>query len=95
MYENGLPNFSYAALALDTQKQNKMWNKFVLKNGRCVARFSTNTERISFKNRIAIITGAGGALGRAYARALARQNCNLLLNDLPESNLGMKNVLRE
>jgi NAD(P)-dependent dehydrogenase (short-subunit alcohol dehydrogenase family) len=37
---------------------------------------------LSFVGKTAIITGAGGALGRAYAFDLAKRGCNLLINDV-------------
>jgi NAD(P)-dependent dehydrogenase (short-subunit alcohol dehydrogenase family) len=37
---------------------------------------------ISFKDKVAIVTGAGGGLGREYALELARRGAKIVVNDL-------------
>lgn len=43
---------------------------------------------ISFKDKVAIVTGAGGGLGRAYALELARRGAKVVVNDLGSARDG-------
>ncbi len=43
---------------------------------------------ISFKDKVAIVTGAGGGLGREYALELARRGAKVVVNDLGGSRDG-------
>ncbi len=36
----------------------------------------------SFERKVAIVTGAGGGLGRCHALELARRGCKVIVNDL-------------
>lgn len=40
-----------------------------------------------FNNKVAVITGAGGGIGRELAMQLARQGCDLALADISEENV--------
>jgi NAD(P)-dependent dehydrogenase (short-subunit alcohol dehydrogenase family) len=43
---------------------------------------------ISFKDKVAIVTGAGGGLGKAYALELAKRGAKVVVNDLGGSRDG-------
>jgi NAD(P)-dependent dehydrogenase (short-subunit alcohol dehydrogenase family)/acyl dehydratase/putative sterol carrier protein len=44
--------------------------------------------RIRYDGRVAVVTGAGGGLGRAYAIELAKRGCKVVVNDLGGSRDG-------
>ena len=48
-----------------------------------------------FVGQVAVITGASRGLGRAYALELARQGCQVVVNDLPSEKLALKAVVKE
>ena len=43
---------------------------------------SSSNDKLDFQGRVAIVTGAGGGLGRQHALALAARGAKVLVNDL-------------
>ena len=43
---------------------------------------ATENGKLSFKNRVVVVTGAGGGLGKAYATFFASRGAKVLVNDL-------------
>ena len=50
---------------------------------------ASKVSKLLFSGKTAVITGAGGALGRAYALELARRGCAVVCNDIGGSLEGV------
>ena len=47
------------------------------------------SESVQFQDKVVIVTGAGGGLGRAHALLFARHGAKVLVNDLGGSTQGL------
>lgn len=50
---------------------------------------------VSLQGRTAIVTGAGGGLGRTHALLLARAGAKVIVNDIPQSLANAESVVQE
>lgn len=49
---------------------------------------------LSFLGKTAIVTGAGGGIGRAYALELAKRGCRVVVNDVGGTVNGVASATR-
>ena len=54
-----------------------------------------SSKLLSFRGRVAIVTGAGGGLGEKYAIDLARRGASVIVNDIPRNSEKVKDIVRD
>jgi hypothetical protein len=60
----------------------------------CRKEASEMTERISLEGKVAVVTGAGRGLGRAYVELLAERGARVVVNDLGTEVSGFGRIPR-
>lgn len=75
-----------AILQVETQKGNVVLNQSEITYK--TRQQKGQSKNLDFKNKVAVVTGAGGGLGRAHALELAKRGAKVVVNDLGGSASG-------